>query len=319
MFPAALMEADEPFIAGSGHMLFRRVTRARAARSVQTFFLAVLVALVLGSAAEAQTIIGVYADADGQDSERDLDAFNAALGEKVGIDNNYEPFAWRKGTLEMSAYAIQLGIAPMISWSAGDGHGGCILYSVITGGAYDSVLKREAARVAAMGVPVYLRLFYEPTNLYEDAGCQGKNPKKFIAAYRYVVRFFRAAGATNAKWVWALCHAAYADGSWPAWYPGREYVDEAGEDVYDTVSGSLDPPVFPGNGLCSSGIDKPQMISEAGAIGARDQRVWLNSVKVACPNLSAFLYWDARGARGDFVIKDLRVFRALAAIGDAVD
>jgi hypothetical protein len=54
----------------------------------------------------------------------------------------------------------------------------------------------------------------------------------FVAAWRRTVDIFRAEGVTNVSWVWNPIQAPMAQDYTP-FYPGDDYVDWAGADMYD--------------------------------------------------------------------------------------
>jgi hypothetical protein len=64
----------------------------------------------------------------------------------------------------------------------------------------------------------------------------GKDPAKYIAAYRHVIDRFRAAGANNVRWMWCLNAEPkpYVRYNWVvACYPGDSYVDIVATDIYN--------------------------------------------------------------------------------------
>jgi beta-mannanase len=202
----------------------------------------------------------------------------------------------------------------MKSWSAGLYGVSCVLLSDVTAGKYDAQLKAQAAFVKAVPGAIGLRLFYEMTDSQSEA-CA--NPTKsgpvFIAAWQHVVGVFRAAGATNAKWVWAPGRPAYDNNKELTFYPGSAWVDVVGEDVYNMTTA---PEPFAA-AVCTVGpsLGKPFAITETGAVGVTNQLAWLANVKTACPALSAFVYWDAVGSTQSFAITNPSVFEALKAVG----
>lgn len=112
-----------------------------------------------------------------------------------------------------------------------------------------------AAGVAALitvsgSAPVYLRIFHE-MNLAYNSGigypwgvydvyndglykATGNTPARLVAAWKYVVDRFTAAGATNVRWVWNSGGDLGPNPITPGCYPGDTYVDFIGADIYNT-------------------------------------------------------------------------------------
>jgi mannan endo-1,4-beta-mannosidase len=57
-------------------------------------------------------------------------------------------------------------------------------------------------------------------------------PATFVAAWRHIVRVFRAAGATNATWLWTVNSIEGASSSLSQWWPGAAWVNWTGIDGY---------------------------------------------------------------------------------------
>ncbi len=64
------------------------------------------------------------------------------------------------------------------------------------------------------------------------------SPAVFVAAWRHIVKLFRALGANNVTWLWTVNivnHAHGGSGSIPnpaQWWPGGSYVVRVGIDGY---------------------------------------------------------------------------------------
>jgi len=70
---------------------------------------------------------------------------------------------------------------------------------------------------------------WNPDNSAQPAG---ETPATYVAMWQHVVNYFRSAGVTNVKWVWAP-NVDGGDGSMAAYYPGDSYVDYVGLDGYN--------------------------------------------------------------------------------------
>jgi beta-mannanase len=148
----------------------------------------------------------------------------------------------------------------------------------IASGEYNFYARAWADAARDYGRPFFLRFGHEMNNAYRYPwGPQnGNTPASFIRAWRQLHETFRAAGASNAIWVWAP-HIGRDD--FPEYYPGDDVVDWVGTGVlnYGTAMPwsrwwSFDELLGPHYGaLASSG--KPIMIAELGTVangGARD-------------------------------------------------
>lgn len=103
--------------------------------------------------------------------------------------------------------------------------------------AYDAIVSEIAAMVARRGVPTLLRIGGEVNGEWE-----GHHPYTFPRAYRKMVGQFIAAGATNVDFVFCIeshgdvdVFEVDAEGN-PKWYPGDEFVDWLGVDLFPVAS-----------------------------------------------------------------------------------
>ena len=61
-----------------------------------------------------------------------------------------------------------------------------------------------------------------------------ETPSTYVAMWQHVVNYFRNAGVTNVKWVWAP-NVDDGTGTMAAYYPGDGYVDDVGLDGYNNA------------------------------------------------------------------------------------
>ena len=131
------------------------------------------------------------------------------------------------------------GAIPMLAWEPdnypqGDSDPAFSLSKII-GGAYDPYLRQYAAAARAWGHPFFLRFAAEMNGnwtLWSEA-INGNSKGQFVAAWKHVHDLFRAAGATNATWVWCPnVENAYTT-PLEDLYPGPAYVDWGCMDGYN--------------------------------------------------------------------------------------
>ncbi|MBQ3484374.1 MAG: beta-mannosidase [Clostridia bacterium] len=84
-------------------------------------------------------------------------------------------------------------------------------------------IARQLLRLQDEGVPVLWRPLHEASGGWFWWGAKGAEPCKQLWIYLYNELTFTY-GCNNLIWVW--------NGQNPAWYPGDEYVDIIGEDIY---------------------------------------------------------------------------------------
>jgi hypothetical protein len=113
----------------------------------------------------------------------------------------------------------------------------------IASGALDAYIRQYARDLNAFGDPVLLRLFGGEFNgswLYGVSPRANANltTSDFVAAWRRVVDIFRQVGAQNVSWAWIPnvfppTPVSWVDPNIDAYYPGDDYVDWVGADIYD--------------------------------------------------------------------------------------
>ncbi|MEZ5408317.1 MAG: glycosyltransferase [Acidimicrobiales bacterium] len=174
------------------------------------------------------------------------------------------------------------GRVPMISWEAwAKPEGGYKLaeqelgnMADIADGRYDAYLDEWAAAAADYGQPILLRPFHEMNgNWYPwSVGVNGNTNESYIAGWRHLVDRFRAAGATNVRFVWSINTLANFDQGRgvAAAYPGDDYVDWVATsgfnwDDYASWASWVTPQwVFADTYRLLQTFDKPIMFAEVG-------------------------------------------------------
>jgi len=139
-----------------------------------------------------------------------------------------------------------------------------------------SQIKAGAEKVAGFltvlkekNIPVLWRPLHEASGGWFWWGCgdsEGNNrPESFIALWRWLVDFFNGKGLNNLIWVY--------NGQDKVWYPGDEYCDIIGEDIYASVTGKTDLssqlPRFKSAASCQEKSQNPKKVialTETGSI-----------------------------------------------------
>ncbi len=114
----------------------------------------------------------------------------------------------------------------------------------IAGGEFDAYWERSALALMALGTPVIVRLWMEMNS--KDSpyaslwqGGVGVGEASFAAAWRHVHDVFAANGATlgaGGRCIFVFCPQRQStSGSWKPYWPGDEYVDWMGLDLYRTT------------------------------------------------------------------------------------
>lgn len=146
--------------------------------------------------------------------------------------------------------------------------------AAVAAGNYDAEITQMARDFAGFGQPIFVRPGVEIAN-----GWNAYAPVVFPQAWRRVVDIFRRENADNVAFVWCIAAAGYStfdafdvQGN-GLWYPGDEYVDWLGLDLFD--ASNFTGPSGPGSShansieLCAFALrrKKPVMIAECTAKG----------------------------------------------------
>ncbi|HYB14697.1 MAG TPA: glycosyl hydrolase [Streptosporangiaceae bacterium] len=175
----------------------------------------------------ASPLVGVY-EPGAPGSWSQIAEFTAATGVKPGIVVYFsswnEPFStsFAQTAWDHDAYVL-VQLEPK----------GVTLASIAAGGS-DGYLRSYADAVVAFGHPVILSFGHEMNGNWYPWGYGHASPAMFVAAWRHVVRVFRAAGAANATWLWAVnsIEGEGAASSLSQWWPGTAWVSWTGVDGY---------------------------------------------------------------------------------------
>lgn len=262
-------------------------------------------------------ILGAYDDAT-LESYENIISLEDSLRTKLPIISIYTAWGSKRDQVFplLRAQAIyDLGSIPMITWEPwlndfdvneypfnvnayNKNKGGL---KAIAEGMFNRYIDKWAADAKKYGLPFYLRWGHEMNDPYRYPwGQQNNTPEDYIAAWQHVVNRFKAAGATNAIWIWSP-HPAY---SYKEFYPGHDYVDWLGLTAlnYGTVATWSQWWSF--NDIIGkayndlSFYDKPMMLTEFGSLEVGGDRLqWyqqaLESLPVKFKQVKAVVFFHA--------------------------
>jgi hypothetical protein len=216
----------------------------------------------------------------------DVDAYIAALadpgvaplveGVHMGIPGT-RPANFGANVQRVVGRIVGAGRVPHLSFSFSIGDGQPVDTVIATSDQYDAMIDEAARITAGVAGPVFVRPGFE-----FNGSWNAYTPGVYPRAFRKFVERFRAAGATNAIFIW--CYepdgpADFADeaGGQPLWYPGDDSVDWFGLDVFDAGHFDAGVPLQDRRGLTPRGRSeaflamarehgKPVYLSEVAAV-----------------------------------------------------
>ena len=171
--------------------------------------------------------IGLY-PAGAPGSYAGVTAFTTATGIKPDLVPYYsgwlEPFQ-----VGFAMTAADNGAVPLVQMDPDD-----VSVAAIASGKFDAYLSDFAEAVRAFRHPVILSFGHEMNGNWYSWSNQHTPPAVFVAAWRHIVTLFRAQGARNVTWLWAVNAISSQDDvpSPRAWWPGKSYVTWVGIDGY---------------------------------------------------------------------------------------
>jgi hypothetical protein len=189
--------------------------------------------------APANPLVGVY-EPGAPGSWSQIAEFTDATGVKPTILVYYSPWnepfstSFAQTAWDHDAYVL-VQLQP----------NGVTLSSIAAGGS-DTYLRSFADAVVAVGHPVILSFGHEMNGTWYSWGYGHASPAMFVAAWRHVVRLFRAVGAANVTWLWTVNSIQGASSSLSQWWPGAAWVNWTGiagyysraTDTFSSVFGS---------------------------------------------------------------------------------
>ncbi len=230
-----------------------------------------------------------------------------ASAEKAGIRNIY--INWKTSFPEAAVKKIRAsGAVPMITWEpylerlTRDE-----LLPAIAAGKYDAYIKRFAGKCG--NEPLFIRFAHEPNSDWYGWSGVKSGPAGYIKAFRRVKDAFLGQGNSSVKFIFSVNGEDVPAEPWNRfenYYPGDEYVDIIGLDVYNWGGGGDAWQKWMAPGKMLSGPyervvkafpSKPVFLTEtASGENGGDKGLWigqlLDSVGRRFPAIKAVLWFD---------------------------
>jgi hypothetical protein len=197
------------------------------------------------------------------------------------------------------------GAAPLVQMDP-DG----VSIGAIALGKYDGYLSAYAEAVRSYGHPVILSFGHEMNGDWYSWGYHHTSPTVFVAAWRHIVKLFRALGARNVTWLWTvnvINDTQHGRIPRPAqWWPGNSYVNWVGIDGYYLKPNWQFAPLFgPTISAVRALTLDPILVAETGAVTTADQPTKITDLfhGVHAYGLLGFVWFDSTNSIGqDFSI-----------------
>ena len=296
-------------------MAVPRTLAALALAAAASLAVAAPVALAGSIVPASGVYLGAFANEPGG-----ITTLETAIGRNLALDRTYVPWTFT-GWANRIAPDKAAGRIPELAWTAAP----TTTAAAIAAGTQDRVILAAARAMRDSGTQIMLVPWYEfdqPRGHKRFIG----GPKRVIAAWRHMVRLFRAVGATNVHFVWtpmAYDFGPYANVDAAAFYPGNAYVHWIGADAYNfpgvpfrTQAELLDPAL-----AFAHKHDKPFIVGETASLSSNAQTpTWIEaygSWAALHPHVKAITYFDSISPKGnDFrLIAHPSVLAAFAALG----
>lgn len=187
----------------------------------------------------------------------------------------------------------------------------------INNGSQDAYLIQLATDIKAWDREIWLRPLHEWNGDWYSwsVGMNGNTNESYVAALRRIVDIFRSVDATKVKFEWNVNLTNHGENTFMGAYPGDDYVDFVGADVYNWGTAqswstwkSFDEAAWPAYSAIST-RGKPVIISEWGC-GEQggDKAQWItdafNIVRFSGKYdlVVAMIWFDVGGYTPDFQI-----------------
>ncbi|MGB7588907.1 MAG: glycosyl hydrolase [Solirubrobacterales bacterium] len=164
---------------------------------------------------------------------RRLGHYTRLIGRPPAIVGSY--VQWRLAPFQRQRLARiwESGALPLVTWEPWTSAARPFPLRQIAAGRYDAYVHRAARAAARWGQPILLRFAQEMNGGWYPWGREHVGAHAYKAAWRHLVRVFRAEGARNVRWVWTPY--VNSDGRFPfkGLYPGDRWVDWVGLDGFN--------------------------------------------------------------------------------------
>jgi mannan endo-1,4-beta-mannosidase len=179
----------------------------------------------------------------------------------------------------------------------------------IPAGRYDGYLSAYAEAVRAYRHPVIMSFGHEMNGSWYSWGYGHTSPAAFVAAWRHIVRLFRALGVRNVTWMWTVSvmnDTQQGTAASPnSWWPGSSYVNWVGIDGYYLRPSWKFAPLFgPTIAAVRALTADPILIASTGVVPAAGQPAKIADLfaGIRAYELRGFVYLDTNSAGASFAI-----------------
>lgn len=264
--------------------------------------------------AKAHGYLGVYVPGMPA-SAAGLTTFGSATGTRPNVavyySGWYEPFR--------SSFATQAASDGAIPLVQVDPAG--VNLALIGRGWYDKYVAAYAQAVRGYGRPVIISFGHEMNGDWYSWGHQKTPAADFVAAWRHIVKVFRAWGADNVTWLWTVNSLAGGPGQAvdpQPWWPGTDYVTWVGIDGYYFHPAQSFTSLFGGTiSALRRFTHDPVLVTETGVAPAAGQAARIPGLFAGArtAGVLGIVWFDASGYRDWRIDKDpaaLAAFRKAA-------
>lgn len=250
-----------------------------------------------------------------------LQAYGTDLGRQPTIANYFAAFGDQLDATGMTTLAGAHRL-PMVTWSpdvAGNTGGNPYPLASIATGVLDNYLTAQARALASVPGHVVVRFAHEMNAGWFPwgRGVNGNTDAQYVAAFRHVHDVVTAAGATNVIWMWSPA-VSTGTSSLAALYPGSDYVDWVGPDLYfphatDTLAALWNPVRAD---LDTFAADKPLVFAETGVAPGTTRPAQITDLVgglLHTPRMAGIVWFEEAGTADWRVDPDPAARAALAA------
>ena len=195
----------------------------------------------------------------------------------------------------------------------------------IINGNFDKDLKKWAEDARDSKIPMVEFGTEVNGNWFPWSGAlNGRDPQRFVMAYRHIIELFKNESALNITWVFHVDADSDPDEEWnnmAAYYPGDDYIDWIGVSVYGAQSRDEEIVNFIESfdstykKLSAISQNKPLGIFEFGTIENPVREIkaaWIKSVFETIrddryPRIKALGYWHSIWKNDDGSVSDMRL------------